>query len=71
MHKTLLSENDVSQLTGVPRKTLQYWRFAGNSFAPQFIKLGKRVYYRRADIERWVEDQAAFQSVTQAKQLLS
>lgn len=69
MHQTLLSEIDVSILTGVPRKTLQYWRFAGNSFAPKFIKLGKRVYYRRLDIERWIEDQPAFQSATQAKQL--
>ena len=66
-----LSENDGSRLTGVPRKTLQHWRLAGNSFAPQFIKLGKRVYYRRADIERWIEDQPAFQSATQAKQLSS
>ena len=69
MHQTLLSEIDVSILTGVPRKTLQYWRFAGNSFAPKFIKLGKRVYYRRLDIECWIEDQPAFQSATQAKQL--
>ena len=69
MDKSLLSENDVSCITGVPRKTLQYWRFAGNSFAPEFIKLGKRVYYRRTDIERWIEDQPVFQSSTQAKQL--
>lgn len=69
MHQTLLSEIDVSILTGVPRKTLQYWRFAGNSFAPKFIKLGKRVYYRRLDIERWIENQPTFQSATQAKQL--
>ena len=43
MNKTLLDEREVSIVTGVPPKTLQYWRFTGASFAPKFIKLGKRV----------------------------
>ena len=67
MHKTLLSENDVSRLTGVPRKTLQYWRFAGTSHAPKFIKLGTRVYYRWQDLERWLNDRPAFRSAIEAK----
>lgn len=68
MNKTLLDEREVSILTGVPQKTLQYWRFTGASFAPKFIKLGKRVYYRKHDLEQWLADKPSFTSATQAKQ---
>ena len=68
MTKTLLDEREVSIVTGVPRKTLQYWRFTGVSFAPKFIKLGKRVYYRKQDLEQWLTDKPSFTSSTQAKQ---
>ena len=67
MHKTLLSENDVSRLTGVPRKTLQYWRFAGTNHAPKFIKLGTRVYYRWQDLEQWLDERPSFGSAIEAK----
>ena len=68
MNKTLLDEREVSLVTGVPQKTLQYWRFIGASFAPRFIKLGKRVYYRKQDLEQWLADKPSFTSATQAKQ---
>ena len=38
MHKTLLSENDGSRLTGV-LQTLHYWRLAGTSHAPNASSL--------------------------------
>ena len=68
MTKTLLDEREVSIVTGVPQKTLQYWRFTGASFAPKFIKLGTRVYYRREELEQWLADKPSFISATQAKQ---
>ena len=67
MNKTLLDEREVSIVTGVPQKTLQYWRFSGASFAPKFIKLGKRVYYRKQDLEQWLAAKPSFTSSTQAK----
>ena len=67
MHKALLSENDVSRLTGVPRKTLQYWRFAANSHAPKFIKLGTRVYYRWQDLGQWLDKRPSFGSAIEVK----
>ena len=69
MNKTLLDEREVSIVTGVPQKTLQYWRFTGASFAPKFIKLGKRVYYRKQKLEQWLADKPSFTSAIQAKQL--
>tara|TARA_B100000886_G_scaffold174633_1_gene119536 strand:+ start:609 stop:860 length:252 start_codon:yes stop_codon:yes gene_type:complete len=69
MNKALLDEREVSILIGVPQKTLQYWRFAGIQDAPKFIKLGKRVYYRKQDLEQWLTDKPSFTSATQAKRL--
>ena len=68
MNKTLLDELEVSIVTGVPLKTLQYWRFTCSSFAPKFIKLVKRVYYRKQELEQWLADKPSFTSATQAKQ---
>ena len=67
MNKTLLDEREVSIVTGVPTKTLQYWRFAGTSHAPKFIKLGTRVYYRWLDLEQWLDERPSFRSATHAK----
>ncbi len=67
MNKTLLDEREVSIVTSVPTKTLQYWRFAGTSHAPKFIKLGTRVYYRWQDLEQWIAERPSFSSATQAK----
>ena len=67
MNKTLLDEREVSFVTGVPQKTLQYWRFTGASFAPKFIKLGKRVYYRKQDLEQWLAAKPSFTSAAEAK----
>lgn len=67
MDKTLLDEREVSIITGVPQKTLQYWRFSGTTFAPKFIKLGTRVYYRWHDLEKWIAERPSFNSATQAK----
>ena len=67
MNKTLLDEREVSIVTGVPQKTLQYWRFSGASFAPKFIKLGTRVYYRKQALDQWLAERPSYSSATQAK----
>ena len=67
MNKTLLTEIDLSSLTGIPVKTLRYWRFAGNEHAPKFIKLGTSVYYRKNDIDIWLDNSPSFSSSIQAK----
>jgi hypothetical protein len=33
--------------------TLRYWRSVGDC-GPKSFKLGRRVLYRRADVERWI-----------------
>ena len=67
MNKTLLDEREVSTVIGVPTKTLQYWRFAGTSHGPKFIKLGTRVYYRWQDLKQWLDERPSFGSAIEAK----
>jgi excisionase family DNA binding protein len=50
-----LSTRRVSELTGVPVTTLRYWRHAGSG--PASFTLGRRVVYRRSEIERWIAEQ--------------
>jgi len=67
MNKTLLTETDLSLLIGVPVKTLRYWRFAGTTFAPKFIKLGARVYYPKDDLDNWLNNSPRYSSAAEAR----
>ena len=51
----LLRVPEVSELTGIPEATLRFWRHAGTG--PPSAKLGRRVVYREADINAWVDAQ--------------
>jgi predicted DNA-binding transcriptional regulator AlpA len=35
--------------------TLRWWRAVGKG-GPESFKLGRRVMYRRADVEKWLEE---------------
>jgi hypothetical protein len=51
----ILSARKVSELIGVPLGTLRYWRHAG--IGPASFTLGRRVVYRRSEVERWIAEQ--------------
>lgn len=54
----LMRMEEVSDFTGVPLNTLRYWRAnPEHNKGPRSARLGKRVVYRRADIEAWIEAQ--------------
>lgn len=36
----------------IPPTTLQWWRTKGRG--PRYIKLGRKVYYRRSDLEAFI-----------------
>lgn len=48
---------EVAELTGIPENTLRYWRHQG--IGPRSAKFGKRIVYRRSDVEAWIEEQFA------------
>lgn len=54
----LLSMQDVSDLTGIPLGTLRHYRHTGKG-GPRCGKVGSRIYYRRADVEAWVNEHFA------------
>jgi DNA-binding transcriptional MerR regulator len=49
-----LTVADVAEMTRLSAGTLRYWRALGEGGPPSF-KLGRRVMYRRADVEKWLE----------------
>jgi DNA-binding transcriptional MerR regulator len=51
----LMSPLEVHKLTGIPVETLRYWR--NRRVGPVSFKLGRKVVYDRADVERWVAAQ--------------
>lgn len=58
----LMTLEEVSAATGVAVPTLRYWRHNGTG--PTSFKLGRRVRYRRADVEAWVQKQYQAQTAS-------
>lgn len=52
----LLTTADVSAITRVAVATLRYWRHAGGVVGPPSVKLGRRVMYRREEVEKWLRE---------------
>jgi excisionase family DNA binding protein len=51
----ILSEAEAAELLGVEVTTLANWRW--RRMGPRFVKVGRRVRYRRADVDAWFADQ--------------
>jgi predicted DNA-binding transcriptional regulator AlpA len=49
----LLTIEEVSEMTRIPIATLRYYRATGQG--PKSARLGRRVVYRRSDVEAWIE----------------
>jgi predicted DNA-binding transcriptional regulator AlpA len=54
-HGEILTTAEVAEMTRLSVATLRYWRHAGTG-GPASFKLGRRVMYRRADVEKWLEE---------------
>lgn len=50
----ILTLAEVADITRMEPSTLRWWRFAGEG-GPKSFKLGRRIMYRRADVEQWLE----------------
>jgi predicted DNA-binding transcriptional regulator AlpA len=51
----LLNIAETSARTRTPEATLRFWRYQG--VGPKSFKVGRRVMYKRADVDRWLEEQ--------------
>ena len=54
MSDTLLTTEQAADLVRVKPATLKIWRIKGEG--PTFIKVGRLVRYRRATIEKWLNN---------------
>ena len=48
---TFLTQNEAAELLRLSPRTLERHRVAGTG--PQFVKAGRRVLYRRDELDRW------------------
>lgn len=51
----LLTTAEVADRLNVSEQTLRHWRTQNRG--PRYLKLGKAVRYRPADITTWIEEQ--------------
>ena len=51
----LLTITEAAELLRAPVATLRYWRHLGTG--PRSFRLGRRVLYRRDDLQAWVDQQ--------------
>lgn len=49
-----LTSAEYAELLGIPKNAAAQQRLKGEG--PVFVKVGRRVRYRRADVERWIEE---------------
>jgi predicted DNA-binding transcriptional regulator AlpA len=52
-----LTAGEAAKLVGLAPSTLAKLRLSGNG--PLYCKLGRRVVYRRADLEAWLQSRTA------------
>jgi hypothetical protein len=51
----LLVDGEAARELGIKPKTLPTWRC--NGYGPSFLKVGRKVFYRRGDIRAWLLNQ--------------
>lgn len=59
--RQLVSTKELAAIWGVPESTLRYWRSAETG--PPYVKLGGRIKYDLADVERYVRANKRMPSV--------
>ena len=51
----LMNEKEVASFLGLKPQTLAIWRMRKEKIP--FVRMGRRVAYRREDVERWLDSQ--------------
>lgn len=54
IHDPLLTENEAAELLGIKPQTLSVWR-CHKRYSLPFIRVGRRIRYRRSACERFLE----------------
>lgn len=54
----LMGVKAAAAFLGIAEGTLRYWRSVGDEGPPSF-KIGRKVFYDRAELDRWIAQQKA------------
>jgi len=49
----LMTQEELADMCDVKVATVRMWRVKGTG--PKFTRLGKQAFYRRADVDAWIE----------------
>jgi excisionase family DNA binding protein len=63
--KLLLTTTEVAELLGIGKSTLEQDRLYGRLRIP-FIRLGRSIKYKRADVEAYIENLKSFTNTSEA-----
>ncbi len=50
----LISDDELARLLGNSKSTTAKWRGKGGDWYPPYLKIGKKIYVRESDYERWL-----------------
>lgn len=53
---SLMTPDELAVTIKVQKSTLATWRY--KKTGPVYVKLGKQIFYRRADVDTWISTQA-------------
>lgn len=54
----LLTTDEVSNITGLSKSWFEHQRWLGGDEGPRYIKIGRSVRYRLADVQAWLDKNA-------------
>jgi predicted site-specific integrase-resolvase len=57
----LLNPEQTADLIKIKKDTLAIWRTTGR-YNLKFVKVGRRIFYRRSDIQDWLESRTQTQT---------
>ncbi len=54
MQSTTFTTEQAAEYVGLSSNTLNRWRYTGDG--PRYLKLGRAVRYRQADLDAWLDE---------------
>ena len=60
--ETLIRASKISGYTGIARQTHSRWRHEG--CGPQFVRLGRRVFYKAGHVRAWIDERVRQNTIT-------
>ncbi|WP_414638171.1 helix-turn-helix transcriptional regulator [Azospirillum sp.] len=63
MERRLLKPEEAANVLGMSLAWINKGRIAG--YGPRFLRIGRRIFYDAADIQRWLDERPRHQSTSE------